>query len=361
MKQGSGILFFAADQPYTGPTVVSNGILSLGASGLPITSGLLVWLDAADASTVTKDGGNLVSAWASKGSYTGSVSAAGTYRPTFTSSALNGRSTIRFDDTQPNHMENVGALTTANFANSNASMFVVWTLNNDIYYNVVSTAQSGQEHWRFTTGNAYFSMFKTTRINGTVPMPSTGSHLLEVTTSAADNTYKIWVDGVNKIDTTWDWALQTTLMLGYAQTANHLNGDIAETLIYTNALSDVDRQKVQGYLNIKWGLGLPSRNSGIALAGSSQLTVASGATLDLSGATNAMLNTNAFVRLSGIMALSAGSTQTVRRLALNSEDMPNGTWGGTGSGAAHVNPIFFSGTGVLKVTDAVRGTVIGIR
>lgn len=370
VKQGGGNLSFAADQTYTGPTVVNAGKLLLGAPGAPVSSGLLVWLDAADAATISKDGGDLVGAWASKGSYTGSVTSAGTSRPTFTAGGLNGKSVVRFTEALANKMDNVGALTTANFAQSNASVFVVWALNGDLQYGVVSTAAAGDEYWRIDNpnGNTCISVFRNGRISGwsdapALHMPTTGAHVLDLITAQTSSTYQIWLDGAPVVNTNAIWGIQPTLQLGYGTTGanTYLNGDIAEVLIYTNALSEAERLKVQAYLNAKWGLGLTMRGEGVALAGCPQITVASGATLDLAGATNAMLNTNALLSLSGVLNLEAGSTQTVRRLILNSENAANGTWGGTGSGASRINPTFFTGTGVLNVTDAVCGTILSIR
>jgi len=39
------------------------------------------------------------------------------------------------------------------------------------------------------------------------------------------------------------------------QTAPFADGDIAEAIVYTNALGDGDRVKVEAYLRAKWAIG----------------------------------------------------------------------------------------------------------
>ena len=49
-----------------------------------------------------------------------------------------------------------------------------------------------------------------------------------------------------------------------------------------------------------------------------------------------------------------GVTETVATLFLDGEQQISGTWGATGSGADHVNDIFFSGLGKLNVTNGTQ-------
>jgi autotransporter-associated beta strand protein len=54
----------------------------------------------------------------------------------------------------------------------------------------------------------------------------------------------------------------------------------------------------------------------------------------------------------GKIDIRAGVTETVARFYIDGAQQASGTWGATGSGAAHINDAFFAGTGLLNVTEA---------
>ena len=57
-----------------------------------------LWLDAADASTITKDGSDLVSTWADKSGNTGrNATSSGTARPTYQATGLNSKPALSWD------------------------------------------------------------------------------------------------------------------------------------------------------------------------------------------------------------------------------------------------------------------------
>lgn len=367
VKEGQGALSFAGDQIYTGATVISAGTLRLGVPTVPQAAGRVVWFDASDASTVTTDATGRVSAWASKGTYTGSATSAGDNRPTFTANGLNGKSTVRFADS-PQQMVDSSALTAANFPQSNATMLVVWRLGGDDYYSVVDVSPAG-EWWCFAGyGNGCFpSMFRGQRINpDTTPafpgMPASGAHLFTCVSSTDANSYGIWLDGVRKLTTNSAWTISSTMTLGRNKdNSAFLLGDIAEVLIYNTALSDAARQSVESYLSAKWGLGLSA--NGPRLLGSTQIVVGATGRLDL-GAANSVLNTNAVLSLvtGASVSLTNGVHQALWMLYLNGQSDRMGTWGATGSGASHVNDSFFTGAGVLDVQSSIpRGSTFMVR
>lgn len=57
------------------------------------------------------------------------------------------------------------------------------------------------------------------------------------------------------------------------------------------------------------------------------------------------------VLANGKIDVRAGTTETVARFYIDGAQQASGTWGATGSGAAHINDDFFAGTGLLNVTD----------
>ena len=56
------------------------------------------------------------------------------------------------------------------------------------------------------------------------------------------------------------------------------------------------------------------------------------------------------VLANGKIDVRAGVTETVARFYIDGAQQASGTWGATGSGAAHINDDFFSGGGLLEVT-----------
>lgn len=63
-------------------------------------SGLILWLDATDTATITKDGSDKVSAWADKSTSSNNfVQATGANQPTYTASGINSTGSITFNGT----------------------------------------------------------------------------------------------------------------------------------------------------------------------------------------------------------------------------------------------------------------------
>ncbi len=88
--------------------------------------------------------------------------------------------------------------------------------------------------------------------------------------------------------------------------------------------------------------------------GSGNVAVASGATLKLnSGTANAYINSAATLTLNGsspvVNLAFTGAPNVIKALYFGTTQMPAGTWGAVGSGAANESA-FFTGTGMLNVT-----------
>ncbi|HNX34981.1 MAG TPA: autotransporter-associated beta strand repeat-containing protein [Kiritimatiellia bacterium] len=80
--------------------------------------------------------------------------------------------------------------------------------------------------------------------------------------------------------------------------------------------------------------GTLALNNGAGLPDTSEINVFTGGVLS-----NGMIN------------VRAGTTETVARFYIEGAQQASGTWGATGSGATHINDVFFSGGGLLSVTD----------
>ena len=90
-KTGAGTLVLSASNGYAGPTIVQGGTLKLQ---LPIPSGAALWLDAANASSLTASGSNLTAWNDSSGNGFNATSGGGAITGL---STINGQNAIQFN------------------------------------------------------------------------------------------------------------------------------------------------------------------------------------------------------------------------------------------------------------------------
>jgi len=237
-------------------------------------SGLVLWLDAADSSTITQSGGS-VSQWNDKsGNSDNAVQASSSIQPTYANSAVtfNGSSqymTLSSASTLPNGATPTGTyffvtkLTTSSAVQA-FFMYGPTTLatgaNHQFYYNasnqlVIDTFGAGG-----TTDS-------TNVYNTSVILSST------ISNSGGTGTVTGWRNSNSFGPTTYTTASITSQkgFVGVTQTgvgtsgtlAYYFGGNIYEILIYNSVLSGPRRQQVEGYLAWKWGLqtSLPSTHA----------------------------------------------------------------------------------------------------
>ena len=228
-------------------------------------TGLALWLDAADSTTVTLNSG--VEEWRDKSGNARHFSQSiANNRPAYTGS-INGRVALSFDgnnDFLSRSGINNADLTTA----AGASVFIVYSANNDTIYSVYFNggSLSGQDHRdRFSDGNCYTALFRASRLAGVInnQLPSTGAALYAaVTTNSA---YSLRVNGTEALSTTsggYDDPLPNgyrprtnqTYTLGVGPVLDYLNGNIGEILSYNRPLTATEITAVEQYLRRKWGV-----------------------------------------------------------------------------------------------------------
>ena len=217
-------------------------------------SGLALWLDAADSSTITTGTG--VSQWRDK-SASGSVWAQGTgnNQPATGTQTLNGRNVLVFDGTND-------SLTSTNpySAAMPASLFIVlrliskssfarlWSTDAVGFY-LVQQSTTGLIRWDFSgaTWSTYPSDATGVTVIATAVLPTSGSGESRFNgVAASSNTARppaVAFTGVNHI--------------GSQGAGNYSNFWLAEMGWYTRDISTLERAKLEKYLAGKWGVTLP--------------------------------------------------------------------------------------------------------
>jgi hypothetical protein len=223
-----------------------------------------LWLDAADASTVTTVSG-AVSQWNDKsGNSRNATQATAGNRPALTTAGQNGRNVITFDGSD-DFME----FSNLTLNDNNTFVFSVYnrtaagTHSVDVGSITQGGAERGYGNWWFTD-NVLYSILRSVGagIHGSAST-ATGVTLNSL---ARNNTgTQAWRNGT-ALGTRQTAANASNPVLnqigrqGILAAFNYTNGFIAEIIVGRFDINDADRQKVEGYLAHKWGLtaNLPS-------------------------------------------------------------------------------------------------------
>lgn len=229
-----------------------NPFISFGAFNPLSIAGCKLWLDSSDLTTITKDGGNLVSQWNDKSGEGNHVTqATGTNQPLWVDAVRNGKAIIRFDGVD-NYMQKT---TFAGGSLQPKTIFIVTT----------TPADSGIARYLFDGGGAATRTAiysDDTNMNMSTDFASTLSYAKPV-----DGTWKYWTGKYNGASSDFrenatskaTGATGATAMDGitlatrYNFTTSFANIDIAEILIYDTSLSAGDITSIESYLASKWG------------------------------------------------------------------------------------------------------------
>ena len=236
-----------------------------------------LWLDAADASTITLDSG-AVSQWADKsGNSRHATQGTSSARPTVAPAALNGLNVLTFDGIndflslgtalgrpQKYTILSVHRITKslsasqaiiASGASTGASASACATIASE-------AGGQGDCFWNYGNGTAYRWGYAT----GAITINTFMQHCLRHVNGVQNES--VYKNG--SLITNNYLAGTATAVGGAAQpwsvgrfgdyTGWYLGGNIAEIVVLLSAASTADRQKIEGYLAHKWGLaaGLPS-------------------------------------------------------------------------------------------------------
>lgn len=248
-------------------------------------SGCRLWLDGADAATITQSGGT-VSQWNDKSgngyNFTQGTTA---YQPTFVSGGTNGLSLLRFNGTD----QYLGGGTTLNIGTSDIAIFAVCKYASDaslqssyifakslyggaaarILFGVqsmgIGDGTGGNIWWQGSSYESSYASyhsveFVTTRASGTNTFYANGSQFHQI--SPGVDTSTNWTSGYNMIVGGYN---NGSGGISPPQSGLYMKGDICEILLYAATITTTQRQTIEAYLAQKWGLtaSLPAGHPGL--------------------------------------------------------------------------------------------------
>lgn len=240
----------------------------IDANTLPVLENLVVWLDAADANTLSFSSGILVSDWVDKsGNNHDAVQATAGDQPDLIADAINGLPVLRFDGaTEFMELDTVVVTGT-----SGRSLFCVASARalNAAADSIVSLNQANGTAiiylWTPETAvriQGVFVVWADSIIDpGTAPFEYWVYNVANAT-GADGNTIQGWRNGTEMTPTPTNSGTINTSTTGVTQISRSQNGnffyegDIGEIIIYDRDLSVSERQSVVNYLGAKWGIAV---------------------------------------------------------------------------------------------------------
>lgn len=223
-------------------------------------SGLKLWLDATDSTTVTLNGSS-VSEWRDKSGNAFHFSqATANNQPSYTGT-INGRAAIAFDGANDG-LDRTDVTNSAFADATGACAFVVYEINGtDLQYAVFRQFLSGSGHDRFNS-TTFHCYFRTTRFGSLSPAPpSSGKVLLTSSANASEDTQTLRINGSASVTqpcaTTFAaWRAQQGAQgwwsVGYD--GSYLLGSVGEVIVFGRAVTPAEIAAVERYLARKWGI-----------------------------------------------------------------------------------------------------------
>jgi len=225
--------------------------------------GLRLWVDATELSTITKDGSDLVSAWASRyGS--ASFTSSGADRPTYQAAGMDGNPAIDFTGSDVMNVNSLASL----FSGDDTPMaaFMVCEMdtlqNNDLL--VWGNSADADSLMILRQTATQYAYIKREDAGGSAIGPIGGTtdttpHVFSFRTNAAGTSATTRLDGADLNTASIDVGQTTVdvLALGARDSngvvSTYTNGRIGEVLIYDRYVTDGEAAAIHTYLINKWG------------------------------------------------------------------------------------------------------------
>jgi hypothetical protein len=215
--------------------------------------GCALWLDAADASTLTLSG-STVTAWADKSGGSIAVGVSGT--PTWSSNAVRFTGSQYFSNASLSlPMSNMTVFlvgyNTSGYGGGLLSLVPIatgvdWNQSNAITYNF--STNPGE---LYTTFNFNATSFNVNRTFASSPLLFT--HVQNGTATTLFAYGSNYSTGTLSMGTTTGFSIGARFQGGNGTANAFLTGQVNEVLLFSNALTTAQRQQVEGYLAWKWG------------------------------------------------------------------------------------------------------------
>jgi len=224
-------------------------------------SGLVLWLDAADSSTVTLGTG--VSNWRDKSSSALSFAqGTGNNQPAYAAGAVAGKSAILFDGTN-DQLTASGITNSTVFGSSGGSVFTVFRPATTDTYTVFFQGGDTNSRDRFSDNLTYNAIFRATRFEGVAgfALPKTPITTIYATTSSVGGNHVMRTNGVVRHTASSDftaYAARTNQLwrVGNGPTVDYFSGYVCEIVGYSRALSSSEIATVEKGLAAKWQVTL---------------------------------------------------------------------------------------------------------
>lgn len=223
-------------------------------------SGLILWLDASETSSLTLSGSN-VTTWADlSGEGNDATQSDANKKPVYNATGLNSKPTVNFQFGADGSTADVLELPDLLTGLTSGEIFFVLKAQADpggsgSQGNLLNFDGIGSAvYYPFIDGNAYLNFLSNARKStGNPTLALTTAHILDMRSAANSWTADInitqhYTTGTNTVATT------ATPYLGGYGTANTFDGYISEVLLFNRALTAAERTQIKNYLKAKWSL-----------------------------------------------------------------------------------------------------------
>lgn len=260
---------------YLGATEVTKAYLgaseaySSAAAWTPADLGasLELWFDANDTATVTLNG-STVSQWDDKSGNTRNISqGSASQQPTWNSTGLNGMPTVVFNGSNDILLnQNAGTIGVTNITIISLMRYA-GASGEDVPIVIGQTGQTGRIRGLYRPNNGTtqgFACWATDITSSSLSTDTGGTHHIFEAVMPDNTSVNLYRDGV--VDTGAPRALNGSAaqpvnfdgfslgsLQGPAVGNYYSNVEVSEALILYTAISDADREKIEGYLAWKWG------------------------------------------------------------------------------------------------------------
>jgi hypothetical protein len=257
----------------------ARNMMFASAAFSPLSLSPDLWLDASDASTLydATSGGSIVAAdgavarWEDKsGNARHATQSTGVYQPLRKTSIKNGLDIVRFDGSNDS-LSNLSASLTV----VPSTVFVVMVESSNVDFAGIFArtptsgsdfdAASGSSILYTEPGVGLFGLYTNGAFSLNEPTAESIIPWSIISGLNANGDSRLYRNNPTTPKNSTSAALSATSSAGYLIAARflggavdnsnyHLNGDVAEILVFPSALSDSNRQAVEAYLNAKWAI-----------------------------------------------------------------------------------------------------------